>query len=249
MGNYNDALLEQLADQGDGFYAYVNDLAGGPPAVHRRPRLDAPDRRARRQGAGRVRSRRGHDVPAHRLREPGHRRPRLPRSARRRRRHRGRPRGHRPLRPLAPRGGRPRRGPRDGPAALDGARGRPRVRAPERDPGRRPGAAVRGDRSDLPARRDRGRRGRGAARRTAARTCRTCGRSSTSPTRTAASRPPTRSTTSCGSSSGWTSSAAEPPAIGCRAVRPGRSPSPVRRRQTGSPSVGSVGGGPIRGAS
>jgi Ca-activated chloride channel family protein len=27
MGNYNDALLEQLADQGDGFYAYVNELA------------------------------------------------------------------------------------------------------------------------------------------------------------------------------------------------------------------------------
>jgi Ca-activated chloride channel family protein len=26
MGNYNDALLEQLADQGDGFYAYVNGL-------------------------------------------------------------------------------------------------------------------------------------------------------------------------------------------------------------------------------
>ena len=26
MGNYNDDLLEQLADQGDGFYAYVNDL-------------------------------------------------------------------------------------------------------------------------------------------------------------------------------------------------------------------------------
>jgi Ca-activated chloride channel homolog len=26
MGNYNDVLLEQLADQGDGFYAYVNDL-------------------------------------------------------------------------------------------------------------------------------------------------------------------------------------------------------------------------------
>ncbi len=26
MGNYNDALLEQLADQGDGFYAYVNDV-------------------------------------------------------------------------------------------------------------------------------------------------------------------------------------------------------------------------------
>ena len=26
MGNYNDALLEQLADQGDGFYAYVNGI-------------------------------------------------------------------------------------------------------------------------------------------------------------------------------------------------------------------------------
>jgi Ca-activated chloride channel family protein len=26
MGDYNDALLEQLADQGDGFYAYVDDL-------------------------------------------------------------------------------------------------------------------------------------------------------------------------------------------------------------------------------
>ena len=26
MGNYNDVLLEQLADQGDGFYAYVNGI-------------------------------------------------------------------------------------------------------------------------------------------------------------------------------------------------------------------------------
>ena len=26
MGNYNDALMEQLADRGDGFYAYVNTL-------------------------------------------------------------------------------------------------------------------------------------------------------------------------------------------------------------------------------
>jgi len=31
MGNYNDALLEQLADQGDGFYAYVN----GPEEARR----------------------------------------------------------------------------------------------------------------------------------------------------------------------------------------------------------------------
>jgi hypothetical protein len=26
MGNYNDTLLEQLADNGDGFYAYVDDI-------------------------------------------------------------------------------------------------------------------------------------------------------------------------------------------------------------------------------
>lgn len=31
MGDYNDALLERLADQGDGFYAYVN----GPDDAHR----------------------------------------------------------------------------------------------------------------------------------------------------------------------------------------------------------------------
>jgi Ca-activated chloride channel family protein len=31
MGNYNDALLEQLADQGDGFYAYVD----GPDEAYR----------------------------------------------------------------------------------------------------------------------------------------------------------------------------------------------------------------------
>ncbi len=24
MGNYNDVLMEQLADQGDGFYAYID---------------------------------------------------------------------------------------------------------------------------------------------------------------------------------------------------------------------------------
>jgi Ca-activated chloride channel family protein len=26
MGNYNDVLMEQLADQGDGFYSYVDTL-------------------------------------------------------------------------------------------------------------------------------------------------------------------------------------------------------------------------------
>ena len=176
MGNYNDTLLEQLADQGDGFYAYVNDRARGPPAVHRRPRLDAPDRRARRQGAGRVRSR------------PGRRR--TGSSATRT--------GPSPTTTSAIRASTPAP---SGPAmrsppcttsrsargsSREAVLGTVRLRwtepgashesvAPERDPGRRPGAAVRGGRSDLPARRDRGGRGRGAAARTAARTRRTCG--------------------------------------------------------------------------
>ena len=81
MGNYNDALLEQLADQGDGFYAYVNDLDRGPAAVHRGPHRDAPDGRPRCQGPGRVRPRCRRVVSTARLREPRHRRPRLPRSA------------------------------------------------------------------------------------------------------------------------------------------------------------------------
>ena len=29
MGNYNDALLEQLADKGDGFYAYIDSAGRG----------------------------------------------------------------------------------------------------------------------------------------------------------------------------------------------------------------------------
>ena len=52
MGNYNDVLLEQLADQGDGFYAYVNDLAEARAAVHR-----GPDRRRSRRSPSTPRSR------------------------------------------------------------------------------------------------------------------------------------------------------------------------------------------------
>ena len=54
--------------------------------------------RPRRQGPGRVRSGGRRRVPAHRLREPGDRRRRLPRSARRRRRDRRRPLGDRAVR-------------------------------------------------------------------------------------------------------------------------------------------------------
>src|SRR3954454_10737742 len=36
MGNYNDHLMEQLADLGDGFYAYVDDLAEPEPVFRDR---------------------------------------------------------------------------------------------------------------------------------------------------------------------------------------------------------------------
>ncbi len=34
MDNYNDVLMEQLADNGDGFYAYVDDHARGTPSLY-----------------------------------------------------------------------------------------------------------------------------------------------------------------------------------------------------------------------
>ena len=41
MGNYNDHLMEQLADQGDGFYRYVDTFEEAERAVRRRPHADA----------------------------------------------------------------------------------------------------------------------------------------------------------------------------------------------------------------
>ena len=82
MGNFNDVLLEQLADRGNGFYAYVNDaleaerVFGSELVGHPR------DRRPRRQGPGRVRPERGPALPPAGLREPAHRRPGLHRSVR-----------------------------------------------------------------------------------------------------------------------------------------------------------------------
>ena len=75
MGNFNDVLLEQLADQGDGFYAYVNGPDEALPLVHGGPDRHAPDGRARRPRAGRVRPGRRRRLPAGRLREPRHGRP------------------------------------------------------------------------------------------------------------------------------------------------------------------------------
>lgn len=49
MGNFNDVLLERLADQGDGFYAYVDDIDEAR-RVFRRDRGQLQARRGRRRG-------------------------------------------------------------------------------------------------------------------------------------------------------------------------------------------------------
>ena len=167
MGNYNDALLEQLADQGDGFYAYVNDRAEAR-------RLFTEDLTGTLQTVAldaKVQVEFDPDVVAsyrligyenRAIADRDFRDPRVDAGAI------GAGHAVTALYDLSLREGFARDDrARHGPAALDGARGAARVGAPERDPSRRPGAAVRGDRPDLPARRGRGapRPRRSAARR------------------------------------------------------------------------------------
>ena len=158
MGNYNDVLLEQLADQGDGFYAYVNGIDEAKALF--RDRLTstlqtvALDAKAQVEFDPRA-------VDAYRLvgyedRAVAGRV--LHRSAGGRRRDRRRPCGDGALR--RPAGARTARG-RDPFATI-------RLRWTDPDParpsacpgtirGERPRRLVRGDRSALPARRHRGR--------------------------------------------------------------------------------------------
>ena len=200
MGNYNDVLLEQLADQGDGFYAYINDLAEARRLFTEDLVGTLQTRRPRRQGPGRVRPGGRRDLPAHRLREPGGRGQPVPRSGGRRRSDRGRPCGDRPVRAHPALRCRPRRDARDRQAALDRAGCQARVEAGPSHPGERPRRAVRGDRADLQARRDRrGQRG-GDPRRPDGAHRAWAGSSTRRAACRATCRRPTRSTTS------WTSS-------------------------------------------
>ncbi len=120
MGNYNDHLMEQLADQGDGFYRYVDTYEEAehvyvdeltslltPVADDARTQVDV------RPGAR-------HVVPPGRLRQPGDGRRVVRGPRRRRRRARGRPPGHRALRGAAGRRRRARHPDRDreGPVGL-----------------------------------------------------------------------------------------------------------------------------------
>ena len=98
MGNYNDALLEQLADQGDGFYAYVNGIDDAKTLF--RDRLTSTLQTVALDAKAQVEfdPRAVDGLSPRRLRGP--RRPGrvLHRSAGGRRRHRGRPRGDGALR-------------------------------------------------------------------------------------------------------------------------------------------------------
>ena len=164
MGNYNDALLEQLADQGDGFYAYVNtidearrlfvdDLTGTLQTVA----LDAkaqvefePDAVASYRLVGyENRAIDDHDFADRCGGCRGHR---------------GRPRGHGAVRRPPP--GRHRRPgpPRDPAPALDRPGRRSLRRADPRRAALGPGRPVPRHGGDVPAGRDRGRHGRGPAR-------------------------------------------------------------------------------------
>ena len=103
MGNYNDVLMEQLADKGDGFYAYVNRLDDARTLFGEQltSTLDtvALDARAQVEFNPDV-------VEAYRLvglREPRDARLGVPQRRGRRRRHRRRPRLDRALRPAADR--------------------------------------------------------------------------------------------------------------------------------------------------
>ena len=200
MGNYNDTLLEQLADQGDGFYAYVNDLTEArrlftedltstlqtvaldakvqvefDPDVVRTYRLIGYENRAMAD-----RDFRDPNVDAGAI-GAGH--------------------AVTALYAIGLRDGfsrDDRLGP--GPPALDGARGVARIVPHARDRHRRPRDTLRRGGSDPSARRHRGgHRSRPARRRRAA--AATCATSSRSPARTTVCPRPTRPTTSSTSSS------------------------------------------------
>ena len=98
MGNYNDHLMEQLADQGDGFYSYVDTFEEAERLFvdDLTPTLTVVAKDAKAQV--RFDPATVAVVPAARLREPGPRRRAVPRRHRRRRRARRRARRHRAVR-------------------------------------------------------------------------------------------------------------------------------------------------------
>ena len=67
MGNFNDVLMEQLADNGNGNYAYVERHRRGRRAVRRRPDLHAAGDRQGCQGAGGFQPGCGRSLPPDRL--------------------------------------------------------------------------------------------------------------------------------------------------------------------------------------
>ena len=70
MGNYNDALMQTLAQNGNGAAAYIDTLSRSAQDAGRGGELDpVPDRQGR-EDPGRVQPGDGRRIPADRLRDP-----------------------------------------------------------------------------------------------------------------------------------------------------------------------------------
>jgi Ca-activated chloride channel family protein len=89
-GNYNDYLMEQLANAGNGNYTSIDSAKTAERFFRPRAQRDARDHRPGREDPGGVEQRRRQPLPPRRLREPRHRRRRLPQRQEGRRRDRRR---------------------------------------------------------------------------------------------------------------------------------------------------------------
>ena len=114
MGNYNDHLMEQLADLGDGFYSYVDTYREAEQLFGDGADHDTHPGRRRGADPGGVRPGAGHVVPPGRLRQPRDRRRGLRGPLRRRGRARCRSPRDRVVRGAARRRGRARHADRSG---------------------------------------------------------------------------------------------------------------------------------------
>ena len=78
MGNYNDVLMEQLANDGDGAYYYVDTLAEARRIFVENLTGHSSDHRERCKDTGGVQPRGGPELPVIGLREPAGGGPGLP---------------------------------------------------------------------------------------------------------------------------------------------------------------------------
>ena len=74
-GNFNESMMEKLADKGNGNFAYIDTRAEAEKALGEQVARDARNHREGREDTGRVQPAPRRRLPSHRLREPPARRP------------------------------------------------------------------------------------------------------------------------------------------------------------------------------